>query len=135
MTWDLIGELQVTDLSLKFFRQFDQNVKVKTYFKGSHVYARLTDALRNWAEQTILFVAAHTPDDYVLRMAMDKDTAEPTGSRGIIHCLVASLSLHNAYNGLIPPSWADDGLRRESRDRINFESGSQNQYHARITSP
>ncbi|KAH9060440.1 hypothetical protein EDB87DRAFT_1576933 [Lactarius vividus] len=50
ITWDLIGELQVTDLSLKNSRQFDQNK-----------LGRADNPL----------VAVHTPDDYVLPMAMD----------------------------------------------------------------
>jgi glucoamylase len=106
MTWELIGELQVTSVSLKFFRQFDNNIEVGTYHKGSKVYSRLTYAITNWAERTLLFLSEHTPDDYVLPMAMNGTTGEPVGPRGTIHCLVAALSLYDAYNGLIPRSWA-----------------------------
>ena len=105
----------------------------------------MTDALRNWAEQTLLFVADHIPDDYVLPMAMDRITAQPTGSRGTIHCLIASLSLYNAYKGLVPPSWYNGGRSTngcgapshgESRDGTgswvlnNIESGTKSQYGA-----
>jgi glucoamylase len=145
ITWDLLGELEVTQLSLAFFQQFDQHVKVGRYRKCSGVYAHLTDALRNWAEKTLLFVADHIPDDYVLPMAMDRITAQPTGSRGTIHCLIASLSLYNAYKGLVPPSWYNGGhstngcstpIRGESRDGAgswvlkNIGSGIESQYCA-----
>src|SRR6266702_709310 len=142
ITWDLLGELQVTKLSLKFFRQFDKHVKVGTYRKSSRVYAHLTNALRNWAEQTILFVADHIPDNYVLPMAMDKTTAAPTGSPGTIHSLISALSLYNSYKGLIPPSWyngssnSDDLIHGESRDGAgpcglkNTVSGTKSQYRA-----
>ncbi|KAI9465080.1 hypothetical protein BJY52DRAFT_1414442 [Lactarius psammicola] len=63
------------------------------------------------------FVAVHTPDDYVLPMAMDRVTAEPTGLGRTIHCLVALFSLHDAYNDLNLPPWPNGGLiRRKSRD-------------------
>ncbi|KAI9455238.1 Six-hairpin glycosidase-like protein, partial [Lactarius psammicola] len=116
ITWDLIGGLQVTDVSLKFFQHFDQNVKVGTYRKGSNVYESLTNAITNWAEKVLLFLADHTPDDYVLSMAMDKETAEPVGPRGTLHCLAAALGAYDSYNGLIPPSWAHGGsFHQESR--------------------
>ena len=119
ITWNLLGRLQVTKLSLAFFRQFDKDVKIGTYSKNSRTYAQLTDALRNWAEQTLLFVADHIPDDYVLPMAMDRITAQPTGARGTIHCLIASLSVYNAYKGLVPPSWYNG----YSNDEANLISG------------
>lgn len=45
ITWDPIGGLQVTNVSLKRFRELDQNVKVGTYRKGSDVYENLTDEI------------------------------------------------------------------------------------------
>jgi hypothetical protein len=105
MTWDLLGELQITDLSFKSFRQFDQNVKIGTYKKGSEAYENLKYALTSWAERTILFIAEHTPEDLVLTLAIDRTTGQPVGPRGTVHCLVAAMSVHDVYNGLIPPSW------------------------------
>ena len=135
MTWELIGELQVTDLSLKFFRQFDPNIKVGTYRKGSEVYESLTYALTSWAERTLLFLGDHTPEDYVLPLAIDRTTGDPTGPRGVIHCQSAVLSVYDAYNGLIPPSWAHGGypwndaeLNRDDYDHCDirwFGEGSQ----------
>ena len=108
-TWELIGELDVTDLSLKFFRQFDQNIEIGTYVKGSEVYESLTYAITIWAEAILIFLRDRTPDDYILSMAFDRTTGEPVGPRGTIHCLSAALSAYGAYNGLIPPSWAHGG--------------------------
>jgi len=126
ITWDFIGELQITDLSLKFFRQFDQNIEIGTYPKGSEGYERLTYAITSWAEKTILFVADHTPDDYVLTLAMDATTGEPVGPRGVLHCLVSAVSLFDAYNGLVPPSWAH-GSRFSEQARNN---SVVNNYHS-----
>ncbi|KAH9969259.1 Six-hairpin glycosidase-like protein [Lactifluus volemus] len=136
LTWDLIGELQVTDISLKFFRQFDQNIKAGTYSKGSEVYESLMDSIRNWAEKTLLVLADHMPDDYVLSMVFDKVTWRPVGPRGNSHALVAALGVYDAYNGFIPPSWAHGGRfpnrscsYLENNDRHLWPS-AESQFHA-----
>ena len=66
ITWDLIGELQVTKRSRKFFQQFDKHVAIGTYRRGTKKYERLTQTIRVWAENQILLVAKYTPEDYVL---------------------------------------------------------------------
>jgi glucoamylase len=114
MTWDLLCELQITDLSLKFFQQFDQDVKTGTYKKGSKVYEGLTYALTSWAEKALLFLAEHTPEDYVLTLDIDRVTGLPAGPRGAVQSLVAAISVYDAYNGLIPPSWAHGASGRFS---------------------
>jgi glucoamylase len=143
MTWDLLGELQITNLSLKFFQQFDRDVETGTYKKGSEVYESLTYALMSWAERTLLFLAEHMPEDYVLPMAIDRTTGLPVGPRGTIHCLVAAISVYDAYNGLIPPSWAHGASGRFSSKHqwndtiandynVGFghdQPGSGNQFH------
>jgi hypothetical protein len=143
ITWDLLAELEVTQLSLAFFHQFNQHVEVGRSQKCSGVYVHLTDALRNWAEKTLLFIMDHIPDNYVLPMAMDRITTKPTGSQGTIHCLIASLSLYNTYKGLVPPLWYNGGhstngrgtpIRGESHDGAslwvpkNIGSGVESQY-------
>ena len=136
MTWDLLGELQITDLSLKFFRQFDKNVNIGTYKKSSEVYESLTYALTSWAERLLLFLSEHTPEDYILTMAIDRTTGQPVGPRGTIHCVVAAISVFDAYNGLIPPSWAHgtggrhpwtDGLFDDYNMGLGNEAGSGDQ--------
>ncbi|KAI0245880.1 hypothetical protein BJV78DRAFT_1259280 [Lactifluus subvellereus] len=64
------------------------------------------NGITNCAERTFLFLANHTPRNYVLSMAVNRATGKPVGPRGIIHCLVAALRVGDAYNGLIPPSSA-----------------------------
>jgi len=119
MTWDLLGEFQITNLSLKFFQQFDRDVKTGTYKKGSEVYKSLTYALTSLAERTLLFLAEHMPEDYVLPMAIDRTTGLAVGPRGAIHCLIAAINVYDAYNRLIPLSWAHSASSRFSKHRWN----------------
>jgi glucoamylase len=109
ITWDKIGELEVTGVSLKFFRQFDKGIKKGVYGRHSKKYKQLTAALKDWAENTLLSLAQRTPPDLVLPLVMNKTTGEPVPPRGALRSQVAVLGAHNAYNGVIPPSWANGG--------------------------
>ncbi|KAI0266993.1 Six-hairpin glycosidase-like protein [Gloeopeniophorella convolvens] len=115
ITWDLLGELAVTDLSLKFFQQFDKGIRTGTYPKGSAAYARLTRAITEHAEMTLVLLARYTPADYVPLMWIDKDTGEPGGPRGVLRNTIAALDVDHAYGGFVPPSWANGGRRVAGR--------------------
>ncbi|KAI9453791.1 Six-hairpin glycosidase-like protein [Lactarius psammicola] len=105
ITWDLIGYIQVTPVSLKFWEQFDSRVQVMTYRKGSRGYKVLTGYVREWANKIVLQLAKATPDDYVLVEFIHKETGGPYGPRGMIRSLAAALGVIDAYRGLIPPNW------------------------------
>jgi glucoamylase len=106
ITWNIIGKLEVTSVSLKFFQQFDKKIKVGVYRKGSKTYGGLTSALKTWAENTLLSLAERTPEDLVLPLIMNKTTGEPVPPRGALRSQVAVLGSYNSHNGVIPPSWA-----------------------------
>lgn len=106
LTWDLIGELHVTKKTLPFFQRFDRDIEVGAYRHGHKTYESLTDAITTWAENTLLLVSEHTPGDYILPLSINGTSGEPYGPLGALRSLVAALSARDAYNGLIPISWA-----------------------------
>ncbi|KAI9438261.1 Six-hairpin glycosidase-like protein [Lactarius indigo] len=125
ITWDLIGKLRVTKRSHKFFQQFDEQIKIGTYRRNSKTYQRLTQAIRVWAENQILLVAKYTPSDYVLPWTMNKTTGEPYyGPRGLAHSFASAFTVYDAYNGLIPPSWA------HGKHKYNHPGSNGNEYRA-----
>ena len=105
ITWDLIGHIDVTPVSLKFWQQFDRGVSVGRYKKGSPDYKVLTDHVRDWANKIVLQLEMATPSDYVLVMCVNKETGEPYGPRGMIRSLAAALGVIDSYKGLVPPNW------------------------------
>ena len=73
-----------------------------------------------WAENAIILVSKHTPDDYVLPWTMNRTTGVPFGPRGVLHSLLSGLTVNDAYNGLIPPSWARGSYQvKQSQDWDN----------------
>lgn len=109
ITWDLIGSLSITEVSLKFFRQFDIRAAIGTYEKGSSTYNRMTSSLKTWADNTLLSLEGRTPPNFVLPLIMNKTTGEPEAPWGALRSQVAVLGAHNAFRGVIPPSWAHGG--------------------------
>ena len=105
ITWDLIGYIDVTPISLKFWQQFDRGVSVQRYKKGSPGYIVLTEYVRDWANKIVLQLEKATPSDYVLVMCVEKETGEPYGPRGMIRSLAAALGVIDAYKGMVPPNW------------------------------
>ncbi|KAH9971145.1 Six-hairpin glycosidase-like protein [Lactifluus volemus] len=106
-TWDRLGELEVTSVSLKFFRDFDKTIRIGKYKRGSGTYERLKTVLNKYAENTIISLAERTPSDFIIPLVMDKVTGKPIPPRGALRSQVAVLGAHNAYNHVIPPSWAN----------------------------
>ncbi|KAH9957842.1 Six-hairpin glycosidase-like protein [Lactifluus volemus] len=104
-TWDRMGYLEVTCVSLKFWLQFDRNTRIGLYKKGSKTYNKLTTAAHEWANKIVLQLAANTPEDYVLVECIEKTNGGPYGPRGMIRSLAAALGVYDAYNGLAPPNW------------------------------
>ena len=105
MTWDRIGYIDVTPVSLKFWKQFDQGISVQRYKKGSQGYKDLTNYARGWANKIVMQLVKATPKDYVLVECIDKVTGGPYGPRGMIRALAAALGVMDAYKGLAPPNW------------------------------
>ena len=56
---------------------------------------------------------------------MNRTTGVPFGPRGVLHSLLSALTVNDAYNGLIPPSWAQGsyhvGQAQDWDDAATFE--------------
>lgn len=120
ITWDLIGSLNVTNVDLKFWRQFNSKVEIGKYKKGSKKYNALTKAVHNWANEIVLQLAKNTPDDYVLVECIEKNHGGPYGPRGMIRSLAAALGVYDAYNGLVPPNWGHPAIAQKKDDEDQF---------------
>ena len=71
---------------------------------------------------------------------MNRTTGEPFGPRGVVHSLLSALTVNDAYNGLIPPSWAHGSYDIGQTQNLNTGAtsegqtdgdtcGAANQYH------
>ncbi|VDB84180.1 unnamed protein product [Peniophora sp. CBMAI 1063] len=112
-TWDVLGHVEVTDVSLKFWAPLIRDVKVGKHKKGHKGYETLIKAARYWAEDIMSLLASKTPKDYVLTEVVNKTTNEPGGPRGMIRSLTAALSAADTRGGMVPRPW--DGRKPNTK--------------------
>jgi len=112
-TWDYIGYLEVTPVSLKFFKPIVRGVKTGKYKKGTREYKAITLAVKTYAEDVFALLAKATPKDYVLVESINKTSGEPMGPRGMIRSLTAALSAIDARGGMTQIPW--DGRAPNSK--------------------
>ena len=61
---------------------------------------------------------------------MNKTTGEPYGPRGLAHSFASAYTVHDAYSGLIPPSWAHGEYDFGTNCGNVKKYGVGDQYHA-----
>jgi len=109
IVWDKQGSLQVTSVSLAFFRQFASSVSTGTYAKGSSTYNTLTTAVKNFADGFIAIVAKYTPSDGSLAEQYVKNTGAPISARHLTWSYASVLTAFAARRGDVPESWGAAG--------------------------
>lgn len=61
--WKAEGALNVTSLSLPFFKLFDSSVTVGTYASTTSTFTTLTAGVQTYADGFVAKVAQYTPSD------------------------------------------------------------------------
>lgn len=110
IVWNQQGSLNVTDVSLAFFRQFSPSVAVGTYDKTTATYTTLTTAVKNFADGFIAVVARYTPADGSLSEQYIRNTGVPTSATHLTWSYSAILAAFAARDGVTPASWGAKGL-------------------------
>ena len=104
-TWDHLGSLEITSISLAFFRQFSSTVAPGTYEKSTATYTTLTTAIKKWADDFLLVVAKWTPADGSLAEQYERNSGYPLSAKDLTWSYAASLSAFAARDGFVPASW------------------------------
>ncbi|KAF9562600.1 glucoamylase G2 [Agrocybe pediades] len=109
IVWDRQGSLEVTNISLAFFRQFSSSVSTGKYAKGSATYKSLTDSVRNFADGFIAVIAKYTPADGSLAEQYVRNTGTPLSARHLTWSYASVLTAAAARSGYVPESWGAKG--------------------------
>ncbi|CAK5270448.1 unnamed protein product [Mycena citricolor] len=108
--WKQQGSLQVTSISLAFFRQFESSVTAGTYSSSSSTFKTLTAAIKTFADGFIAIHAKYTPSNGGLAEQFDRKTGAPLSALDLTWSYAAALTAFSAYNGVAPVSWGAAGL-------------------------
>jgi glucoamylase len=108
--WDKAESLEVTDVSLAFFKDVSQSeVATGQYEKGSNEYKTLTAAVRRRADGYLSIVQRHTPENGAMSEQFSKTDGTPLAAPDLTWSYAALLTAKAARDGNLPPVWGADG--------------------------
>ncbi|KAH6911528.1 glucoamylase [Coprinopsis sp. MPI-PUGE-AT-0042] len=130
-TWDRVGSIQITSLSLPFFRQIYPSAAVGTYAKSSSTYTALINAVRAYADGFLAVVAKYTPADGALAEQYHRQTGLPLSAKDLTWSYSSILTANVARSGVAPRSWGAAGLTVPSQCNSNIGPTAQVTFNVR----
>ncbi|KAJ7673559.1 glucoamylase [Mycena rosella] len=110
IVWDAQKSLQVTPISLAFFKQFVSSVAVGTYAASTSTFGTLTADIKAFADGFLDIHAKYTPGDGALAEQYDRNTGTPLSAVDLTWSYAAALTAFAAREGMKPASWGAAGL-------------------------
>jgi glucoamylase len=111
LTWESNLFLDVTDISLAFFRQFFPNITTGRYFAiGGREFWPIVRAVKTFADGFVKVAAKATPSDGSLSEQFDKKTGAPKSARDLTWSYASVLTANDSFAGAKPVSWGAKGL-------------------------
>lgn len=105
--WDRVGKLDVTDISLAFFKDFDAAVKTGSYSAKNKTYKTLTSAIRTYADGFMSLVQHYTPSNGSLAEQYDRNTGTPLSANDLTWSYAAFLTAIQRRASIVPASWGE----------------------------
>ncbi|KAL2265375.1 hypothetical protein VTJ83DRAFT_6475 [Remersonia thermophila] len=103
--WDKQGKIDVTPLSLAFFRDHVPSVSTGSYAKGSSMYNSIVNAVSAYADGFFEVAAKYTPSNGALSEQYDRNHGGQTSARDLTWSYSAFLVAAERRAGIIPDSW------------------------------
>ncbi|KAJ7145278.1 glucoamylase [Mycena filopes] len=126
IVWKAQGSLDVTSISLAFFRQFDTSVAVGTYAASTSTFTSLTAAVQTFADGFLAIHAKHTPANGGLAEQFDRNNGTALSAVDLTWSYAAALTVFSARGGTKPVSWGAAGLVVPSVCEANGGGGTGN---------
>ncbi|TFY76736.1 hypothetical protein EWM64_g7278, partial [Hericium alpestre] len=109
-TWTAVGSLNVTDVSLAFFRQFAPSIATGIYASDTDTYTALIPAIKDFADGFIAVVAEYTPADGSLSEQYSRSDGRPVSAVDLTWSYASALTAFEARAGIVTKSWGAKGL-------------------------
>jgi len=109
--WKKQKYLEITPLSLEFFRQLLPNIQTGKYSDSTDVFNSVSSAVRNYADGFISVNAKFTPRGGNLAEQFNRTTGEPVSARDLTWSYAAAVTAFRARAGFVPNSWGAKGLK------------------------
>ncbi|KAI6098118.1 glycoside hydrolase family 15 protein [Pisolithus sp. B1] len=110
IVWAKQGCMNVTDVSLDFFRMFDVSVSTGTYATSSSTYGTLMRAIQAFADGFIAINANYTPSDGSLAEQYSRTNGTPVSAVDLTWSYASALTAFAALEGQAPVTWGAQAL-------------------------
>ncbi|KAI6151403.1 glycoside hydrolase family 15 protein [Pisolithus thermaeus] len=110
IVWAKLGYMNVTDVSLDFFRMFDVSVSTGTYTTSSSTYGTLMRAIQAFADGFIAINANYTPTDGSLAEQYSRTNGTPVSAKDLTWSYASALTAFAALEGQAPVTWGAQAL-------------------------
>ncbi|KAF7422713.1 hypothetical protein PC9H_010869 [Pleurotus ostreatus] len=109
--WKSQGYIEITRISLSFFRVVSPRIRPGTYTSARLEYHELLAEVKKFADGFIAVNAKYTPWDGSLAEQYHRDNGQPLSARDLTWSYAASITAFNARAGaLVPGGWGAKGL-------------------------
>ncbi|EIN12991.1 glucoamylase [Punctularia strigosozonata HHB-11173 SS5] len=108
--WNTTGSLEITDISLPFFQQFDSDVKTGTY-SDDDTFDSLISSIQSFADGFLEIHAKYTPDDGALSEEFSKTDGSQTSAADLTWSYAAALTAFDARSRDAAVKWGAKGLQ------------------------
>ncbi|TFK24931.1 glucoamylase [Coprinopsis marcescibilis] len=105
IVWNKQQSLEVTGISLAFFRQFSSSVQVGSYASTTPTFTTLTNAIRAYADGFIAVIQKYTPADGSLAEQYHRETGSPLSAKHLTWSYASLLTASAARRGVEPKGW------------------------------
>jgi len=111
--WKKQGYLEVTHVSIDFFRQFCPEIISGTYNSDTPTFGTLTTAVQAFADGFIGVIMKYIPFDGSLAEQYTREEGMPISAKDLTWSYASMLTMFAARKGVVPPSWGAKELLLE----------------------
>lgn len=106
-TWNRIGSLTITSVSLSFFRDLYSSAATGTYSSSSDTYSSIVSAVKEYADGYVSVVEKYAPSTGSLSEQFSKSDGSQLSARDLTWSYAALLTANERRNAIVPAPWGE----------------------------
>jgi glucoamylase len=110
IVWKAQGSLDVTAVSLPFFKSIYSAAAVGTYASSTSAFTGITGAVQTFADGFVAVAAKYTPSNGGLAEQFDRNTGAPLSAVDLTWSYASAITAFEARAGKTFGSWGAKGL-------------------------
>ncbi|KAJ6028941.1 uncharacterized protein N7446_011718 [Penicillium canescens] len=106
-TWNKIGSLTITSVSLSFFKDIYSSAATGTYASSSSTYASIVSAVKTYADGYVSIVETYAMSNGSLAEQFSRSDGSPLSARDLTWSYAALLTANERRNAVVPAPWGE----------------------------